>query len=341
MEPLKFGPAALHWSHVHATGEEESSNKTDYERESQAGAYTAYHLQARPDFVSVPGILVGKSSFKLFFSNACRVYHTGALAWNTNESLQLLYAWMWRLYNPECDKTITVDMNTSPPTFTVVAGGTTYGQCIVSRAGESIGRRTIVFERLGPLPESEGNQNQNQKKAPDPPGDPSPNLDGSRKPQRRSTRLEESRIAKHKTYRADTIVIKEQYVQISRRFKEGLILEKIHQPDDFPGVVRLKHHEIVMNDGQEICVEFGSPEAKRVKIRLVLKDRGTPLEKVETMRELLMGVYDLLEGECLLPRLGLRIDFLFEFLAVYSTNARSYIVTLAPLISSSAKIPYL
>jgi hypothetical protein len=50
MQSPKIGPGKLHWSHVHATGEEESSDKTDQERESQAGGYTAYHLQARPGF---------------------------------------------------------------------------------------------------------------------------------------------------------------------------------------------------------------------------------------------------------------------------------------------------
>jgi hypothetical protein len=267
---LETSSGTLHWSHVLVTGEEESEGKIPAEQEAQEGAYTAYHLQARPDFVSVPGILVGISTFKLFFSNAHWVYHTPAIPWNDGEARKLLYAWMWRLYNPECDKSITVDMETSPPTFTVIAGRTTYNQLVVSRAGESIGRRTIVFEKLGPRA-SEGEQQQAQ------------HLQGrSQDP---------------------NILIKEQYVEPSRRFKEGPILKKIHRDGDFPGVVRLDYHENVKNNDQEISVEEEPKEpeskAKRVKTRLVLKDRGTPLEEVGTMRELLMGVYDLLEGEYL------------------------------------------
>jgi hypothetical protein len=317
-EPSKFGPSTLHWSHVQATGEEESEGKSSAAQEGQEGAYTAYHLQARPDFVSVPGILVGVSSFKLFFSNAHWVYHTAAIPWNAEESRKLLYAWMWRLYKPECDKSITIDMETSLPTFTVVAGGTTYNQLVVSRAGESIGRRTIVFTRLGSKPEggaSEGERK--QETAGDAPGDPGPNSDGSRKTRRRRS----ERLARNPNNEAQplqgsssrnidpsqdpNIVIKEQYIEASRRFKEGPILKKIHVNGDFPfpGVVRLDHHEDVKNDDREISVEEESKGTKgtpkRVKTRLVLKDRGTPLEKVETMRELLMGVYDLLEGECL------------------------------------------
>ena len=296
----------LHWSHVQATGEEESEGKSIADQEAQEGAYTAYHLQARPDFVSVPGILVGLSSFKLFFSNAHWVYHTPAITWNTDESRKLLYAWMWRLYNPECDESIAVDMETSPPTFTVVAGGTTYKQLIVSCAGESIGRRTIVFQRFRPEPEggaSEGEQG--QEIAENPPGD-SPNIHGSQNAERRRSKRRKNASSSRNTQGPD-IVIKEQYIEPSRRFKEGPILEKIHEDGDFPGVVRLGYYEDVKNNGQEICVEESKepeskepqPKAKRVKTRLVLKDRGTPLEEVGTMRELLMGVYDLLEGECL------------------------------------------
>jgi len=364
----EIGSDTLHWSHVQATGEEKSEGKSSAEQEAQEGAYTNYHLQSRPDLVSVPGILVGISSFKLFFSNAHWVYHTGAIKWNSDEGRKLLYAWMWRLYNPECDKSITVDMETSPPTFTVVAGGTRYTQLVVSRTGESIGRRTIVFERLR-CRASEGEQK--QETAENQPDDSSPNIDRPQETEpRRSKRLtKNSNIGNDKAQdlqggsspnidrsQDPNIVIKEQYIEPSRRFREGPILNKIHEDKYFPGVVRLHHHEEVKNDDQEISLESEVEglglkleseveglglKAKRVKTRLVLKDRGTPLEKVGTMRELLMGVYDLLEGECLafLSRLGLRIDFLFKFLAFYSANARSCIVTLATPIFSTAKIP--
>jgi hypothetical protein len=55
------------------------------------------------------------------------------------------------------------------------------------------------------------------------------------------------------------------------------------------------------------------PHSYMVKIRLVLTDRGTRLMDIETPRQLSMGIYDLLESECLpLPlwlsdRLGIRV----------------------------------
>jgi hypothetical protein len=251
----------VHWSHLEATGAEESDEE---EGEAQAGAYTAYHLQARPDLVSVVGICVSASHFKLFLSNACRVCHTPVIEWNTLIGRQLLYAWMWRLYNPELDPSITIDMTTSPiPTFTVATNDQkNYGSLSVFRAGESIGRRTIVLasERLP-----------SHSNAPDP-----------------------------------DIVIKEQYIEVGRRFMEGPILKKIHENGCLPGVVRLDHFEYVK--GVSVEHKTGKKDddtITRVKTRLVLKDRGDRLADVKTPRDFLMGIYDLLESECLPPPLWL------------------------------------
>jgi hypothetical protein len=245
----------LHWSHLDATGEEESLGKSIEEREAQAGTYTAYHMQARPDLVSVPGILVGKSHFKLFFSNACRIYRTCAIKWNDAHAQNLLYGWMWRLYHPECDPSITVDVKTSTPNFTVVtANNQKHTQLVVFHAGESIGRRTIVLKSLDP---------------------------------------------------DSSIVIKEQFIETGRRFEEGPILGKIHEGGRFPGVVRLDEHAYPQKDNQNISVSSGLPMVTRQKTRLVLKDKGPRLADAKTLRELLMGIYDLLESECLLSPFGL------------------------------------
>ena len=97
------------WTHVEATGEEDSG-QTKADAEAQEVAYTTYHLQARPDLVSVVGISVRISDFKLFFSNACQVYHTSAIPWNDPSARQLLSAWMWCLHHPEVNPTITVNL---------------------------------------------------------------------------------------------------------------------------------------------------------------------------------------------------------------------------------------
>jgi hypothetical protein len=194
----------VNWSRLEATGAEEPG-KSDQEREAQAGAYTAYHLQARPDLVSVVGICVNVSSFKLFFSNACRVYHTATIKWSDANARKLLYAWMWRLYNPELDPSITIDMMTSPiPTFTVATDDNKrHGSLSILHTGESIGLRSIVLARPRPGCSLAADE-----------------LDPN-------------------------IVIKEQYIEEGRSFVEGPILKRIHTGGWFPGVVRLDHFEYV------------------------------------------------------------------------------------------------
>ena len=89
-------------------------------------------------------------------------------------------------------------------------------------------------------------------------------------------------------------IIKEQYVDPRRRFSEGELLAKIHAGRDFPGVVRLESFEEVTIDGARIMTS-----SHRIKTRLVLRDKGRPFVEIQTFREMLKVVYDLLEGRWL------------------------------------------
>jgi hypothetical protein len=244
------------WTHVEATGEEDFE-QPKAEAEAQESANTTYHLQARPDLVSVVGILIGTSDFKLFFSNACQVYRTTAIEWTDAVASQLLCAWMWRLHHPELDPTIAVNLKTSPPTFIVkTSDGQEYDQLVILHAGESIGRRSTILARVD---SSSG------------------------------------------------IIIKEQYIERGDGFREGPILNQIHEDGQFPGVIGLNHYEYAKDDNKRISIKHRTNKAKvvRSKVRLILKGRGVRLIDVKTPRVLLMGMYDLLESECPLPPLAL------------------------------------
>jgi hypothetical protein len=145
---------------------------------------------------------------------------------------------MWRLYHPEVDSSIEINM-TTPPTFPIQP----HGQLIVLRAGESIGRRTIILAKRD---DSSG------------------------------------------------IVIKEQYIEISRRFIEGRILEQIHEGGRFPGVVDFTSWKYVANEDGQISVKHQHKESAetRWKTHIVLEDKGTPFMDIKTPRELLMGIHD-------------------------------------------------
>jgi hypothetical protein len=225
------------WTHVEATGEEDFE-QPKAEAEAQESANTTYHLQARPDLVSVVGILT-------------------AIEWTDAVASQLLCAWMWRLHHPELDPTIAVNLKTSPPTFIVkTSDGQEYDQLVILHAGESIGRRSTILAQV----------------------------DSS-----------------------SSIIIKEQYIERGDGFREGPILDQIHEDGQFPGVIGLNHYEYVKDDNKRISIKHRTNKAKvvRSKVRLILKGRGVRLIDVKTPRVLLMGMYDLLESECPLPPLAL------------------------------------
>ena len=84
-------------------------------------------------------------------------------------------------------------------------------------------------------------------------------------------------------------MIKEQYTDIDRRFREGPILDYVHHSEPFPGVVRISGHE-------EVDLGKGTPKGK-IKTRLVMLDQGVPFVEAKTPLEALMIAYDLLEGD--------------------------------------------
>ncbi|KAG8815964.1 hypothetical protein FRC18_001237 [Serendipita sp. 400] len=72
----KFTTEKLSWSHLEGTAEVNSSKKSIEISQGQAAAYTAYHLQARPDRVSVTGAWFHHTKFSIIHTDACRIYHT-------------------------------------------------------------------------------------------------------------------------------------------------------------------------------------------------------------------------------------------------------------------------
>lgn len=100
-------------------------------------------------------------------------------------------------------------------------------------------------------------------------------------------------------------VIKEQYVDPSRRYEEGQTLERIHQEGIFPGVVRVGYSGPVpgttMKYDKKWKVQAGLeqivPEdaSEKVKMRLVLRDAASPLLDAKTPQDVLIAIYDLLE----------------------------------------------
>lgn len=101
-------------------------------------------------------------------------------------------------------------------------------------------------------------------------------------------------------------VIKEQYIELNCEYKEGLILQKIHEGGHFPGVVQYESYDIVKKTvientrhepaTSEVELIAVCEDEKRKKARLVMPETAIRLTDVEIPLEVLILAYDLLEG---------------------------------------------
>ncbi|KAG8826974.1 hypothetical protein FRC19_006212, partial [Serendipita sp. 401] len=153
----KFTTEKLSWSHLEGTAEVKSSKKSIEISQGQAAAYTAYHLQARPDRVSVTGAWFDHDKFSIIHTDACRIYHTKPIPYATPDkkgkqkadpprSKRLLCAYVWSLYHPNLDPTLFNSMNKLVPDFTWRRqNGELLRGLGIKFAVKALGRRTTIL----------------------------------------------------------------------------------------------------------------------------------------------------------------------------------------------------
>ncbi|KIM27088.1 hypothetical protein M408DRAFT_24839 [Serendipita vermifera MAFF 305830] len=132
-----------YWTCMEATAEARSEK--DKNPQSKAAAYTAFHLRARPDYISVVGIFTDIDYFQLFLTTPCRVYQTKPIKWNGGHATRILFAWLWRIYHPEVDSSMTVTLTMRPIFNIYIPGYGCYSDLLILRTAESLGRRTTIM----------------------------------------------------------------------------------------------------------------------------------------------------------------------------------------------------
>ena len=94
-------------------------------------------------------------------------------------------------------------------------------------------------------------------------------------------------------------VLKFQYIRTVNDIPEGRILERIHEADEIPGVVRVEWHGWVQRTEEDI-VACGTENGRRQKACLKLKDEGDLFMGISNPRDALIVIWDLLEGDTFL-----------------------------------------
>ena len=92
------------------------------------------------------------------------------------------------------------------------------------------------------------------------------------------------------------LIIKDYYRLVARRYDEAELLSHIHSQGIVPGVVRLVGTGHVL-DAEGKRMMSGTGYDVRERRRLVIADVGEDLLQAKSVNDLLMAIYDVLEGE--------------------------------------------
>lgn len=97
------------------------------------------------------------------------------------------------------------------------------------------------------------------------------------------------------------VIIKDMYRDDSRRYKENVLLDRIHSSGIVPGVVRILAAEDV-SVGSKSLTTSGVPDmgvrvVNRTKSRLAMGSRGVHLRQAKYLSHLIKAIYDTVEGE--------------------------------------------
>ena len=101
--------------------------------------------------------------------------------------------------------------------------------------------------------------------------------------------------------KGQAVVIKDSFREDSRQFEEYELLCDIHSLGNFPGVVRIL--ESPQGDPRSPIISTVPRDntTERKRTRFIMGSYGKPLEYAESVKDILMAIYDVLEGVYVLP----------------------------------------
>ncbi len=187
------------WPFIRLAGETASAGKSHLDQQEQAFSYLHYLLLARPDLYVAQGLLSSDKKFTFLFGIGGEGIREFDVEWNDRDFNKLLYAFIYRLYEPGN----FADLSYIKTEFDE----------------KTTARYTIKIAHRGGMKECRGFY---------------PIY--ARNPF--ATRTHVLSNPNFKVEGNDLTVLKDQFCRVGRRFKELTILnEYVHKPEGVPGVV--------------------------------------------------------------------------------------------------------
>jgi hypothetical protein len=244
------------WPCIRLVGEKASQGKNLGDQKSQAVTYLHYLLLARPDLHVAQGLFTSKSEVTFLLGIGGVGTHSFSVKWGSKELHRLLFAFVYRLYDPGD----FVDSSYVKMVPNWKENSVTYNVRITE--GNDMDGHPITISNLRPMYAS--------------------NPFGTR------THILSNPDSKVKINGKPLTVVKDQLCRVGTRFDEYGILTEVHSPEKVPGVVEAVYHEVIKIP-RDFC-------PSREKYRLGLRQMGKPLTSIPTVAQMLEIVFDILEG---------------------------------------------
>jgi hypothetical protein len=244
------------WPCIRLVGGKISEGKNREDQDEQAMLYLHYLLRARPDLYVAQALCTSKSDLMFLLGIGGLGIHIFSVGWDSPELHRLIYAFIYRLYDPGdfADSSYVEMVPNLKENFV------TYNVRITEVNG--MDRNPTTITNLRPMYASS--------------------------PFKTRTHILSNPDSKVKINGKPLTVLKDQLYRVGTRFDEFSILTQVHSPEKVPGVVEAVYHEVIKIPGN-FC-------SSREKHRLGLRQMGKPFTSIPTVAQMLEIVFDILEG---------------------------------------------
>jgi hypothetical protein len=197
------------WPRIRLVGETASEGKAREDQEREAFSYLHYLLLARPDLYVTQGLFTSHSEVMFLLGIGGVGIHTFLVAWKSKDLPRLMYAFIYRLYDPgDFADSSYVEMVPN-----LIENIVTYNVQI------AVDSNPIMITNLCPIYASN--------------------------PFGTWTHILSNPDSKVKVNGEPLTVLKEQQCRVGTRFDEHSILMAVHSPEKVPGVVQAVYHEVI------------------------------------------------------------------------------------------------
>ncbi|KAI0079447.1 hypothetical protein K474DRAFT_1659020 [Panus rudis PR-1116 ss-1] len=288
-------------------------NKTEYtfnEGRPQVTSYMLQHLEARPDMPGLYAITANPNFYQVLWGDASGTYASAEFQWS---SLDPLVAYIRSLYSPPAEHHLFDPSVHTPaliPHRRIRKPGKKSITWTIDHDGQSYPNCESIF--TGPICG------------------------------RRTTVF--ARRDEHGEFLST--IIKDYYRDDQRRFDEVKLINHIHVDGTVPGVVRLlvtdpEKSDVKSSDG--VSITTARPASKtvrhRTKKRIVMGSHGKKLSQAQSVKDLLMAIYDIVEVHRTLvnQRRVLHRDISFHNVLMYPRHCKDVDGDDRPLMKNPPK----